>query len=681
VAGCGSVRRWSRVAAALIGTVGSAVFAYAQSANPVGERVLREGGQGRSASVEHAGAASYGAHANSERANGERTTGERTTGERTTGERTYGEWSDVEGTLLDGMLAEWRVTGDARYFNYVQQAVDATLGRDGSIHVGDRPFPADAHALDDIEMGRSVVALYRVTQQPRYAQAARFLQEQMERQPKNVYGGYWHGQSSPNQMRLKDAYLAGPFLATYAHTFLPRAAGARAMDEVIDQLLLMHERMADPTTGLLRPGWDAARKVPWADRHTSGRVVSTSRAVGWYAMALMDVLERVPDTDPQRAALEDVARSTLQAVVREQDQDSGLWRGVLVQADKPGNDFDPSASCMVVYALAKGVRTGVLPLAMGAAAEKGWLGLQARFVKPDGTIGMAKDATATATYLLASSEMQQRVRAGALLQRLSGRQVLFDGWFNAQKRRAPVGHEDLSHYRPDDDAASGYSVFARMFEQYGMRTATLDHAPREADLRGVAVYMIAAPGSRSMDPKANLMDAASAAAIAAWVRSGGVLMMMENDSEHAEQVEFNQLAGEFGIHFNAVKHNHAVGGDDSTALVPIPAGTGGIFHEAHMALMIDVCTLEATAGHEAAAGAKVILTHHDAAAGTDDGIMAVAHLGSGTVYANVDPWLYNEYTDGRRLPLAEDNFAAGQELVRWIVEQVPERPGAGNSSL
>jgi len=43
------------------------------------------------------------------------------------------------------------------------------------------------------------------------------------------------------------------------------------------------------------------------------------------------------------------------------------------------------------------------------------------------------------------------------------------------------------------------------------------------------------------------------------------------------------------------------------------------------------------------------------------------------VYANVDPWVYNEYTDGRKTPLGEQNFMGGQELVKWLVTQAVAR--------
>lgn len=101
--------------------------------------------------------------------------------------RSGGVWSYELGTLLDGMVAEWRATGDGRLFDYVHAAVDRSVDNAGVIHVaGGAPFPSAAHSLEDLEMGRSVLILYRVLQQPRYYTAARFLHDQAGQQPRNL---------------------------------------------------------------------------------------------------------------------------------------------------------------------------------------------------------------------------------------------------------------------------------------------------------------------------------------------------------------------------------------------------------------------------------------------------------------------------------------------------------------
>src|SRR6201996_7258809 len=427
-----------------------------------------------------------------------------------------GEWAYEQGVLLDGVTAMWRVTGDGRLFSYVKAAVDRSVDASGTIHMSDgKAFPEAAHSLDNIEMGRSVLMLYGVLQQPRYFQAAPFLHDQMAAQPKTASGGYWHKQIYPNQMWREGAYMAEPFMAGYAREF----AVPGGVDAAADQLLMMSRHMRETKTGLLRHGWDESKQMAWADKQTGLSPEVWARAMGWYAMAQVDVLERMPENDPKRAQLRNDALRTLMAGMRYQDQNSGLWWQVMEKGGQKGNYLEASASCMFVYAIAKAVRMGVLPLSDEGSAARGWKGIQQRFVKPDGTLsGTVKvaglggtpdrsgtydyyvgeavgdnDAKGVGAYLLAESEMIQHERAGSLFAGARGRTVLWDAWFNSQKRKTPAGNEQLFHYKYTDAANSGYSVFGGMLGQYRMRTETLEHGPRAADLKGVAVYIIGSP--------------------------------------------------------------------------------------------------------------------------------------------------------------------------------------------
>jgi len=404
----------------------------------------------------------------------------------------------------------------------------------------------------------------------------------------------------------------------------------------------------------------------------------------------VEVLERMPATDPQRLAIEALTRRTLTAVMRYQDSASGLWWQVMDKGGQKGNYLEASASCMFVYAIAKAIRLGMLPFTAGENVTRGWAGIQKQFVKPDGTLsGTVKvaglggnpyrsgtydyyvgeavgdnDAKGVGAYLLALSEVTQRERAGDLLRRARGKTVLIDAWFNSQKRTSADGHEELWHYKFSDEANSGYSVWGRMFQQYGLRTEALDHAPTAADLKDAAVYIIVSPDIPALNPKPHYMDADSAAAVEAWVKAGGVLVMMENDSEHADQTHLDILSDKFGIHYNPVTRNRELNDSYANTMVKIPAGAGGIFHQAHIAVMKETCTITVSKP------ARAVLTDKGDATDEGDVLMAVSQVGKGMVYANVDPWIYNEYTDGRKNPLNEDNFAGGQELTRWIVSEI-----------
>jgi unsaturated rhamnogalacturonyl hydrolase len=601
-----------------------------------------------------------------------------------------GEWAYEEGVLLDGVTALWKVTGDGRLFYYVKNAVDHSVDASGTIHMADgKPFPIDAHSLDNIEMGRSVMAMYRVLQQPRYYKAAAFLHEQMAAQPKTPSGGYWHKQIYPNQMWLDGAYMAEPFMAAYAREFDTPGG----IDAAADQLLMMSERMRDSRTGLLYHGWDESKQMEWANKQTGLSPEIWARAMGWYSMALVDVLEIVPHNDPKRAALEEDARKTLTAVIHYQDPTSGVWWQVMDKGGQKGNYLEASASCMFVYSIAKAVRLGVLPVANDRAAERGWDGIKQRFVKPDGTLsGTVKvaglggkpyrsgtydyyigeptadnDAKGVGAYLLAESEMIQHQRAGSLFAAAHGKTVLVDAWFNSQKRKTPAGNEQLFHYKWTDEANSGYSAWGDMFAQYGMRTAMLDHAPRAADLKDIGIYVIVGPDNLRTNPNAHFMDPESADAIVEWVRAGGVLVLMENDVVLADQVHLDLLSDRFGVHYNPVTKNDELNNSYANTIVPVPAGTGGIFNQSFKGLMKQISTITPSAP------AKVILKEEADTDAKGDVVMTITRLGKGLVYANVDPWVYNEYTDGRKNPMGEQNFAAGQELTKWIVQQAVDR--------
>jgi unsaturated rhamnogalacturonyl hydrolase len=582
-------------------------------------------------------------------------------------------WGYEDGVRLDGMAAIWHNTADPALFNYIKAAVDPCIAADGSI-VGYKP---ETHTLDNIEMGRAVLFLYRVTQDAKYARAAKFLHDQLALQPRTPSGGFWHKQIYPNQMWLDGAYMAEPFRAEYAATFQQPAD----FDDIARQLLLMDQHMRDPDSGLLKHGWDESKQMPWADKTTGLSPEVWGRAMGWYSMALVDVLDWYPINHPQRAALVAALNRTMAAVVKVQDAKTGLWWQVMTHDSEPGNYFEASASCMLPYALAKGVRLGLLPQADEENAKRAWAGIQKQFIVtgPDGTLilqstvkvgGLGgtpyragdfdyyihepvvdQDKKGVGAFLLAGSEMEQS-STEALGQ---GKIALMDAWFNSQTRTNALGQTELYHYKWEDDSASGYSLFGRAFQSYGVSLATLAAAPTAAALAKAQIYIIASPDIPIKNPTPHYMDQPSGDAIEAWVKSGGVLLLFYNDRDNTEFDHFNTLSDRFGIHFNPVLSHHVVGDDHPSGEVVIPPNTG-IFGAGFTAYMKDTCSITV---HNPA---KAVVTDHG------DIMIAISHVGKGVVLAVVDPWVYNEYADGLKMR-QYDGFEAAQDLAAWATRQ------------
>ena len=599
-----------------------------------------------------------------------------------------GTWGYEEGVMLDGVAAEWHATADPGYFKYIQSAVDKYVNADGTI----RTYPEKQHSLDNIEMGRAVMLMYRVTGQEKYYKAAKYIHEQLAVQPRTASGGYWHKEIYPNQMWLDGAYMSSPFRAAYAATFQEKAD----FDDIATELLLMDKHMRDPQTGLMKHGWDESaakgeKPMPWADPKTGLSPEFWARAMGWYGMALVDVLDWFPKDNPKRVELIAALNRSAVAYVKYQDKDTGLWWQVLDKGGQPGNYLETSASAMFVYALAKGARMGYLPISDEAVAKRGWDGMQKKFVTvgDDGIVtlhGTVKvgglggtpyrsgtyeyyvgekvidqDAKGVGAYLLAGSEMEQAATAG--MDR--GKVVMVDAWFNSQTRKNAAGQTELYHYKWDDDTNNGFAFFGRGFQRYGAvldeETVAPGSAAGMAKLKGAKVFVMASPDIPSKNPTPNYMDKASGDAIEAWVKAGGVLLLMQNDGPNAEFEHFNTLADRFGIHFNQVLRNHVVGDDYAAGTLMIPAGTG-VFAHPHKAYLKDTCTITVSGP---AKGVVMASTEPKS-----DVMMAVAKVGKGTVYAVTDPWLYNEYVDRRNsLPLDFDGFAAAVDLAGWALGQ------------
>ncbi|MDE1160864.1 MAG: glycoside hydrolase family 88 protein [Acidobacteriaceae bacterium] len=289
------------------------------------------------------------------------------------------------GTLLDGMAAMAEATGDPKDFAYVKAAVDRWVMPDGTVRSGaNKPFSASNHALDDFEPGRAIVYVWRRTHDPRYRKAATEMIDGLKPQPRTPEGGYWHKQIYPQQMWLDGAYMAEPFRASYAAEFGP----ASEFDDIAKQFMLMAEHTYDPKTGLLRHGWDSAHTQPWADKTTGQSQEAWARAMGWYVMALVDSLPYFPAEHPARPAMIARLKQLMDAVVKYQDPQTGLWWDVLDKGSREGNFRETSASAMFVYALAKGVRLGYLPKSDLKPAHYAWNGLVKTFVtkEPDGNV-------------------------------------------------------------------------------------------------------------------------------------------------------------------------------------------------------------------------------------------------------------------------------------------------------
>ena len=242
---------------------------------------------------------------------------------------------------------------------------------------GKKPIPG--FSLDQVQPGVATLKLYDLTHEERYRRAAAILRNQLRKQPRVDEGGFWHKGGYPDQMWLDGLYMGEPFYADYAVRF----DEPQDFADIARQFAVVGKHTYDPKTSLFYHGWDPTRKLAWANAKTGASPQFWSRAIGWYAMGLVDVLAVMPADDPRRPELAGLLRKVAAGILKYQDPKTGVWWQVTDQGGRPGNFLESSASCMFVYALAKGVNEGVLPRTDIPAIRAGYAGIVRQFVTLD----------------------------------------------------------------------------------------------------------------------------------------------------------------------------------------------------------------------------------------------------------------------------------------------------------
>ena len=282
-------------------------------------------------------------------------------------------WDYCHGVELQAFLRLEEMYGDSRYFDYAEAYCDTMVREDGTIVA----YKLTDYSLDRVNTGKILFNMYARTGEAKYKKALDLLYSQFEGQPRTKEGGFWHKKVYPHQMWLDGLYMGCPFYAEYA----ARYGKPEAFQDVINQFCVVARHTYDPATGLYKHAWDESREQFWCNKENGQSAHSWGRAMGWFAMALVETLEFVPVDEPNRDSLLAILDNVVKQIERYQDKKTGLWYQVLDRSGDRGNYLESSVSAMFIYSLYKGIRLGVVPATYMAVADKGFEGFMKRFIK------------------------------------------------------------------------------------------------------------------------------------------------------------------------------------------------------------------------------------------------------------------------------------------------------------
>ena len=276
-------------------------------------------------------------------------------------------WGYAKSLYLYGVYLVYLRTKDQRYLEQIKSWVDLHIDDQGTIN---RPI----NALDYMLPGNLLLILYKETKQQKYKLAADSIRKTFDNYPRTKDGGFWHATNTSRQWQLwaDGVFMSLPFLARYGQMF---GESAYANDEVTKQLLIYYQHLNDPATGLLWHAYDESGAQSWADPVTHQSGFHWCRAIGWYGMTLIQILDILPKNHPKRNDLIKIVQQLAKAYEKYQDPKTGLWYQVVDKGSVEGNWLETSSSCMFTYMMWIGAKRGYLSKHYADVALKGYRGV------------------------------------------------------------------------------------------------------------------------------------------------------------------------------------------------------------------------------------------------------------------------------------------------------------------
>ena len=286
-------------------------------------------------------------------------------------------WSYVMGIELEAMLDTYLKYGGDDIRKYCQLYTDTMINTKGEI----RTYKLEDYNLDQIRTGHFVARMYEKYPEAKNLAAMKTLMKQLDKQPRTKEGVYWHKAIYAYQVWLDGIFMGLPYRCLTARMLLKPKKAQRIYDDAVNQISKTYERTLDPKTGLNRHAWDETHEMFWADKETGLSQHCWGRAQGWYTMALIELLDAIPEDYERRGEVIELLRKDLDAVIKWQDKETGLWYQVMDQPGRKGNYLESTCSSMFAYVLMKATNKGYLGDKYFLAGKKAYQGILKNFIR------------------------------------------------------------------------------------------------------------------------------------------------------------------------------------------------------------------------------------------------------------------------------------------------------------
>lgn len=264
-------------------------------------------------------------------------------------------WNYIDGCMILALLEIYQATGEKKYYDFADAFIDHRVKEDGSIN----GYSVEEYNIDNVNAGKTLFALYDLSGKEKYRKAIDLIYSQVQTQPRTEEGNFWHKKIYPHQVWLDGMYMGQPFYMEYETRFNNK----KNYGDIFSQFKNVVKYLKDEETGLYYHGYDASKEVFWCDKETGLSQNFWLRALGWYAMSLLDTITKCePGEEYQEEYqfLKDTFIDFMNSMLKFQHE-SGLWYQLPALGGKEPNYLETSGSAIMAYSLLKGVRLGILP--------------------------------------------------------------------------------------------------------------------------------------------------------------------------------------------------------------------------------------------------------------------------------------------------------------------------------
>jgi len=284
-------------------------------------------------------------------------------------------WNYIDGCMIKAILELYHITKEKKYLDFADNFIDYFVREDGSID----SYDPKEYNIDNVNAGKTLFDLYKLTNKEKYRKAIDTVYSQLKEQPRINAGNFWHKKIYPNQVWLDGLYMGQPFYMQYEVEY----NNCKNCMDSYNQFINVYKTMRDSKTGLYYHGYDESKEMFWCDKQTGLSKNFWLRALGWYAMALIDTIDVMPENmKEEKQKLKDIYKDFVDSLIKFQDE-SGMWYQVVDKGNLEGNYLETSGSAILSYAFMKSVRMGILDKSYYNYGKKAFDGICSKYLSEE----------------------------------------------------------------------------------------------------------------------------------------------------------------------------------------------------------------------------------------------------------------------------------------------------------